>query len=371
MKSSEILTLFLCGDVMTGRGVDQILPFSVKPILHEGYLTSAIEYVELAERKNGPIARPVDFSYFWGEALDELNRVKPHARIINLETSITTKDNWEPKGINYRMHPHNVPVLSVAGVDVCTLANNHVLDWGQEGLMETLETLHRNKIQTSGAGQDHQEAGAPAVIEFSKQSRLLVFSMATESSGVPLSWAAASTKSGVHLLPDLSLETVKEIKAQIQKWKRPGDRVLVSIHWGGNWGYEIPKMHTSFAHNLVELAEVDVIHGHSSHHALGIEVYRDRLILYGCGDFLNDYEGIRGYEQFRGDLPLMYFPTLAAETGELKSLRLVPLQIKKLRLCKARAPDVQWIKKTLDREGERFGTRFELNEDHSLQMMWK
>ena len=71
-----------------------------------------------------------------------------------------------------------------------------------------------------------------------------------------------------------------------------------------------------FAHWLVD-GGVDIVHGHSSHHPRPIEVYRDRLILYGCGDFIDDYEGIEGYEQYRDDLVLMYFATLSPATGEL------------------------------------------------------
>jgi poly-gamma-glutamate synthesis protein (capsule biosynthesis protein) len=79
-------TLFLCGDVMTGRGIDQILPRPGDPAIREPYMDSALGYVQLAEEANGPIPRPVDASYIWGDALAEFQRVKPQARIINLET---------------------------------------------------------------------------------------------------------------------------------------------------------------------------------------------------------------------------------------------------------------------------------------------
>lgn len=69
-----MLTLFLCGEVMTGRGIDQILPHPGPPQLHEPHVTAAQRYVEFAERANGPVAGPVDFPYIWGEALAELDR---------------------------------------------------------------------------------------------------------------------------------------------------------------------------------------------------------------------------------------------------------------------------------------------------------
>ena len=131
------VTIFLCGDVMTGRGIDQILPHPSPPRIYEACVTDARTYVQLAEEVNGPIPRPVEFSYIWGDALAELRQAAPDARIINLETSVTRSEQAWPKGINYRMHPDNIGCLTVAGIDVCVLANNHVLDYGYSGLIET------------------------------------------------------------------------------------------------------------------------------------------------------------------------------------------------------------------------------------------
>ncbi len=140
-KRTDLITLFLCGDVMTGRGIDQIMPHSSDPVLHEPYVKDARRYVELTERISGPIPRAVDPSYIWGDALDELKRAEPDLRIINLETSITGSDDyWKGKEVLYRMHPENIDCLTRAGIDACSLANNHVLDWGYAGLQETLET---------------------------------------------------------------------------------------------------------------------------------------------------------------------------------------------------------------------------------------
>jgi hypothetical protein len=136
---SRTIELFLCGDAMTGRGIDQILPHPSKPRIYEPAVSSALGYVGLAERANGPIPYPVDFSYVWGDTLAELRARAPDRRIVNLETSITTSEEALPKGINYRMHPRNVACLQAAGIDCCVLANNHVLDWGIPGLLETVE----------------------------------------------------------------------------------------------------------------------------------------------------------------------------------------------------------------------------------------
>ena len=92
----EEIALFLCGDVMTGRGIDQLLPRPCEPTLYEPYVTSANEYVALAENANGPLPRPVDFGYPWGEAIAELKDRRPDLHIINLETSVTRHAEPEP-----------------------------------------------------------------------------------------------------------------------------------------------------------------------------------------------------------------------------------------------------------------------------------
>src|SRR5437899_11862103 len=124
------IRLFLCGDAMTGRGIDQALPHPVSPVLYEPYVRDAQEYVDLAEKANGPIRRPVTFDYIWGDVLQELERAEVNLRIINLETAITSAETpWRGKGIHYRMHPRNIGCLSAARITACALANNHVLDW--------------------------------------------------------------------------------------------------------------------------------------------------------------------------------------------------------------------------------------------------
>lgn len=421
-------TLFLCGDVMTGRGVDQVLPHSCPPRLYEPVVTSALDYVALAERANGPIPRRVAPDYVWGDALEILERTRPTARILNLETSITTNDEPDPKGINYRMHPQNTLFLTAAGVDCCVLANNHVLDWRRAGLLETLENLEEAGIAVAGAGRDLRAARAPAVLDATDSGRnapaggspvptgegntaeelsgtgpsagldaaaargraaqrrlahtrasaaldrkgpgrVLVFAFGSTDSGIPRSWAASDARPGVHLLPDLSDEAVDAIARLVEPTKRPGDVVVASIHWGQNWGFEIPTEHRRFAHALIDRALIDVVHGHSSHHPKAIEVHGGRLILYGCGDFLNDYEGIGGYEEFRADLTLMYFPTFDAAAGRLVRLEMRPLQIRNFRLNRPAQLDLVWLRDTLDRECHRFGHKIELRDD-ALALRW-
>ncbi len=352
---------------MTGRGIDQILPHSVDSTLHESYVQSAQDYVRLAEERNGSIARPVSPDYIWGDAITEWRRMCPDARIVNLETAVTTSDDWLPKGINYRMHPDNVACLTAAQIDCCVLANNHVLDWGVSGLLETLSVL-RNTMPVTGAGETAQRAAGPAILAVPGR-RVLVFAAGTASSGIPPDWAATESRPGVNFLGSLSSRAVADVAALVNAAREPGDIVVFSIHWGGNWGYEIPEEHRSFAHALIDTAGVDLVHGHSSHHPRGVEVYRDKPILYGCGDFINDYEGIRGYEEYRGDLTLMYF-TRFNDRAELIELTMAPLQMRQLSLHRASAGDAEWLSRRMAKEAQKLNTDISRNGHNILELQW-
>jgi len=366
------MTIFCCGDVMTGRGIDQILPHPSDPRIAEPHARTAEVYVRLAEDKNGPIRRPMDWGYIWGDALAELDWTAPATRIVNLETSVTARDTPAPgKQIHYRMNPKNVRCLTAAGIQCCTLANNHVRDWGVAGLIETLDTLHGAGVATAGAGPDAERASTPAVIAVGDGPRLLVFAFGVADSGIPAEWAAAEGRPGVNHLPDLSTESCDRAVAQIRRTARPGDIVFVALHWGANWGYEIAPEERGFARALIDRAGATVICGHSAHHSKGIEVYRDRPIFYGCGDFINDYEGITGYEQYRGDLALMYFVTLDRTAGTLLRLHITPFQRRRFRLNRATARDAHWLADTLSREGGLLNTRLELTPDGTLELRWR
>lgn len=365
------IRLFLCGDVMPGRGIDQVLPRSCDPRLHERFVGSARRYVELAEEAHGPIGAPVNPAYPWGDALEMLEERAPDARIVNLETAVTTSDEaWPGKGVHYRMHPGNVALLRDAGIDCCVLANNHVLDWGMAGLRDTLEALQDAGIAAAGAGRDREEAAAPAALEFDGR-RVLVFSFAMPGSGVPEAWTARGDRPGVRLLPDLSAGTAREVAGSVVARSGSGDLVVASVHWGPNWGYRIPDEQRDFARILVEEGGVDLVHGHSSHHPKGIEVHRGRPILYGCGDFLNDYEGISGREEYRGDLALMYLADLDAD-GSLERLEMVPLRIQRFRLERPPEEDRNWIAERMDRECRKLGSGVRASSAGSeMELRWE
>lgn len=370
-KSNPPIVLFLSGDVMLGRAIDQVLPYHNDPVLYEDYVKDAREYIWLAEDANGPIPKPVSCDYIWGDALEQLDKINPDARIINLETSITQNDApWKNKYIHYRMHPKNAACLVSAKIDVALLANNHVLDWGYRGLAETLFTLEQTGLKTAGSGINLKAATRPAIIDIKHKGKVIVSAWAHASSGTPREWAATENRAGVNRLDNLGAVALQRISNSINTVKKPGDIAVVSIHWGGNWGYDIPSEHVEFAHRLVDEAHVDVVHGHSSHHAKGIEVYKGKLIIYGSGDLLNDYEGISRYEKYRADLSLMYFASIDPATGNLVHLQMTPTQIRKLRINRANNNDALWLRNMITREGRELGTRAELNADNNLVLDW-
>ena len=276
------LTLFLAGDVMTGRGIDQVLPSPGDPALREQLMRDARGYVALAESVNGAIPGPVPASWPWGDVLTVL-----------------------------------------------------------------------------------EEAQRPAVVTVGRRRRVVVHAVGTESSGVPPGWAATTNRGGVAFVPELSASAADALATRVRRSTRPSDVVVVSVHAGSNWGYGVRGRYARFARRLVD-GGVDVVHGHSSHHPRPVEVYRGRPILYGCGDLINDYEGIGGFESFRSDLRLVYLVTLDADTHELTRVRMVPMRARRLRLERVTGADAVWLQQTMARICRKFGTAIELGADESL-----
>jgi poly-gamma-glutamate synthesis protein (capsule biosynthesis protein) len=355
---------------MTGRGIDRILRHPGDPHVHERGVASADTYVRLAEAEVGAIPRQVDPAYVWGDALGVLDELAPDALIVNLETAVTDRGRpWPNKGIHYRMNPANAEVLSVAGIDVVSLANNHVLDWSRPGLEQTLDVLRESGLRSAGAGRDSAEAWAPAVVS-SPRARIAVLAVASPSSGVPLSWSAGDGEAGVAVIPDLSDRSVARVTEALRDAAGPEDVIVLSIHWGPNWGHDIPTKRRAFARAVIDAAGVDVVHGHSSHHPLGVEVHEGRLIIHGCGDLLTDYEGITGHEEYRGELGGLWLVDVDAASGALRRLELVPTRVRGFRLTTPGRADLEWLTRSLDAQCRQLGTRMRLEPWGHLALEW-
>ena len=198
---------------MLGRGVDQILPQPGDPTLQERQVRDARIYVDLAVEANGSIPQPVDWSWPWGDALQLLADAGCDARIINLETSITTSDDYAPgKAVHYRMNPANVPAVGAVRPDACVLANNHVLDFGRRGLLETLDVLAAAGLRVAGAGRSLREAQSPADHPDPEQwgqggGLRLRFAVQRH----PDDWAATEDRPGVHVITTLTDAAADEL----------------------------------------------------------------------------------------------------------------------------------------------------------------
>jgi poly-gamma-glutamate synthesis protein (capsule biosynthesis protein) len=290
-------------------------------------------------------------------------------RIINLETSITSSEHyWRDKRIHYRMHPRNVGCITAARIDCCCLGNNHILDWGYDGLAETIQTLDSVGIGHTGAGRNAAEAAAPAVLDLPGKGRVLVFSYGAPTSGIPPKWAATANRPGVNFLEDNSEETAARVAREMNGFKKRDDVIVASIHWGENWGYQILDEEVRFAHQLIEHG-ISIVYGHSSHHVKTAEIYCDRLVLYGCGDFLNDYEGIGGHKALRSDLTLMYLPVIDPRRGRLVEARLVPMRVARFRVSRAPESDAHRLCDLLNELGAPLMTRSELASDDTLTLL--
>lgn len=264
--------------------------------------------------------------YPWGNTLPLLQAAD--WRFCNLECVISDRgDPWSayPKPFHFRSAARNVAVLASAGIDAVSLANNHVLDYGYEALADTLEVLDHNGILRAGAGRNFEEASRLATAIVAGRKVGLVAFTDNEPD-----WAATSEQGGVFYVPiDLTDVRAGRLLEIVRAYAGEVDLLIVSAHWGPNWGYDPLAEHIQFAHALVD-AGAGMVFGHSSHVFRGIEFHRGRPIVYGAGDFVDDY-AVDEIE--RNDESFVYM--LEAEGETQASLRLHPTVI---RNCQARRP---------------------------------
>ena len=346
MPPPRSFQLIFLGDVMLGRLIDQLLPNHV----HEPSEARIIENV----RRSNPALRDYSAKTPWGSTLSLLQ--SSDLNIINLETSVTTHPiPWPDKVFNYRMHPANIEALKIARVDYASLANNHTLDFGEEGLVETVETLRSNHIEFAGAGRSADEAQRPVKLSLPNRfagseedaHTIKVFSAADH----PRDWSSVPS---FHLI-DYSAQTKSRLRDLLQKHNRdsPAALNIFSVHWGPNYSWHPSDEIRDMAHFLIDECGVDVIHGHSSHHVQGIERYKTKLIIYGCGDFVEDYAVT---PEYRNDLSALWRLTVneiddleSKKKLKLRRLEMFPTRIKDFQtnLLDIKDPDHEWVRKKI------------------------
>lgn len=250
-------------------------------------------------------------AYIWGNVLPLLK--SNTLNLMNLEAALTSSADEVPKVFNFKADPQKVKVLVEGSVDVVNLANNHSLDYGVKGLLETLKVLDGAGIRHVGAGKNLAEARQPAII--TKNGIKIGILGYTDNEPA---WEASEGDPGTRYVTigdfDSIVNDIRQLRAQV-------DILIVSIHWGPNMRERPPATFVKFAHQLIDNG-VDILHGHSAHIFQGVEIYKEKLILYDTGDFVDDYY-VDPY--LRNDRSFLFLVEVNKEG--FCSLRLVPVLI--------------------------------------------
>lgn len=247
-----VLRLILLGDVMLGRLVNRQVA-ATSPL------------------------------YPWGDTLPVLRAAD--AVVLNLECVLADRgEPWPEKAFTFRADSRTVAVLTGAGVTAVSLANNHSLDFGRDALEDCIATLGRHQIQPAGAGRSADSVWRPAT--FSAAGVRVAVLAVTDN--MP-EWEAHADAPGVCYVPLVSTDPrFNQLLNAIEEVRAYHDLVVVSAHWGPNWGYTPPPDHVEAAHRFVDRG-ADVVFGHSPHVFRGVALHRGKPILFSCGDYVDDY----------------------------------------------------------------------------------
>lgn len=315
-KAEGEVRLLFVGDVMLGRLVNE----------------------ELAEKPP---------EYVWGDTLPLFARAD--VRICNLENVISDRGSpWSatPKVFHFRTDPSNVEALKVAGIDAVSIANNHALDYGNDALFQMLDILDGSGIHRAGAGHDFMEAASPAIFE-ANGLRIGLIAFTDNEAG----WEAKEKEAGVFYVPvDINDPRAERLFELIRRTRPHVDMLIVSAHWGPNWGLRPPAEQVPFGHAIID-AGADVIFGHSAHVFRGIEIYKGKPILYSTGDFIDDY-AVNPLQP--NDESFVFIVNF--RDGAMTSLELYPTRIQAFSARRAKGRDAAVIAEKMRVRSEEFGT---------------
>lgn len=278
----------------------------------------------------------------WGDLLPALRRADLF--LVNLECALTRRtERWSDGGYKpfyFRAEPAAVATLKAGRVSCVSVANNHIGDFGAEGLRDTLAALDAGGIAHAGAGLDRWSAREPALLTVGG-TRVGVVAWAD----YPAEWAATPTTPGINYVPvSLADEHFKDVRVALAIAREQADLVVFSIHWGPNMRDRPSPEFRAFAHAVVD-AGADIFWGHSAHVVQGVEFRRGRPILYDTGDLVDDYAVD---PELRNDLSAVFL--VRARPPLVESVEVIPVRIDNQQANLARAPDRSWF---LSRLGER------------------
>jgi len=280
------------------------------------------------------------YNYPWGNLLPYLK--KSDLIIINLENTFTTSIKKVPKVFNFKADPDKIQTLQIAGIDIVSLANNHILDFDIEGLQETIKILNKANIYHSGAGINLEEARKPVMIKKKRVSIGFIGYTDNEPG-----WAATANKPGINYI---RIGDIEKVKTDIDEIRKNVDILIASIHWGPNMREKPTQKFIDFAHQMID-AGIDIIHGHSAHIFQGIEIYKNKLIMYDTGDFVDDY---RVDPVLRNDRSFFYLVTI--EKTRIKHIQLLPTLISNMQVNLAHGTDYKESLERIKKLSAQFGT---------------
>ncbi|HEY3374026.1 MAG TPA: CapA family protein [Candidatus Aquicultor sp.] len=311
------VTLAFVGDVMLGRGVNE-----------------EIEH-------HAP-------EYFWGTTLPVLHSAD--AVITNLECAITNHTmEWQgsPKAFYFRASPKAVDVLRVANIRCVSLANNHILDFEEQGLLDTLQCLDEADICYAGAGKNLDEARMPAIMDVNGTALAIIGATDNEPD------FAANANPGTNYIEIATdTATLPPLEQEIASARQMGAKnIILSLHWGPNMVASPPQRFRDFAHAVTDLG-VDILHGHSAHIFQAVEAYKRGLIMYDTGDFIDDYAID---PVLRNDWSFIFLVSIDAEGPH--SLKMLPVVLSYAQVNLATGTEFRVICDRMKHLCERFNTR--------------
>ena len=197
-------------------------------------------------------------------------------RFCNLECPITSKGEVHPdKKYVFRGKPEHIALLKYAEINGVSLANNHACDYGRTGLLDTIDNLTKNKIDTAGAGENLKSAHLPLTINI---NNIKLAVLAYASVAYDDSFAGKNS-------PGIAMAKIELIKDDIKKYKSSYDFIIVSIHWGDEYSEYPSDRDIKIAHQIIN-SGADAVLGHHPHIFQGIEIYEDKPIIYSLGNFV-------------------------------------------------------------------------------------
>lgn len=197
----------------------------------------------------------------------------------NLEGPISDRGKAEQKLFAFCAAPFAVDALTAAGINLVSLANNHIRDYGVDALEDTLRLLEEHGIAYAGAGRNEEQARKGALLEINGVKTAVLAYSGIFKHGYP-AWRAGPEKAGTIFYPEK-----EQFIADIESARQRADVVIVSLHWGDEYTYQVNREQRETGRLAIE-SGADLVLGHHSHTPQGIEIYQGKPIVYSLGNFL-------------------------------------------------------------------------------------